>query len=102
MRTVILSPEASEDLERLYDFALERELQSATPNFDEPERALAAITSALRALALSPFMGRKVRSQFEREIVISFGRTGYVAFYKITESAVIVGAVRHQRESDYH
>ena len=102
MRTVILSPEASEDLERLYDFALERELQSATPNFDVPERALAAITSALRALALSPFMGRRVRSQFEREIVISFGRTGYVAFYKITESAVIVGAVRHQRESDYH
>lgn len=102
MRTVILAPEASHDLERLYDFALERELKSATPNFDVPERALAAITSALRALALSPFMGRKVRSQFEREIVISFGRTGYVAFYKVTEASVIVGAVRHQRESDYH
>lgn len=63
---------------------------------------MAAITSALRALELSPFMGRKVRSQCEREIVISLGRTGYVAFYKIMESAVIVGAVRHQRESDHH
>lgn len=102
MRTVILSPEANDDLERLYDFALERELQSATPNFEVPERALAAIASALRALAFSPFMGRKVRSQFEREIVISFGRTGYVAYYKVTEAAVVVGAVRHQRESDYH
>lgn len=102
MRTVILSPEASEDLERLYDFALEREMQSATPNFDVPERAVAAIASALHALALNPFMGRKVRSQFEREIVISFGRTGYVAYYKVMEAAVIIGAVRHQRESDYH
>lgn len=102
MRTGILSPEANDDLERLYDFALERELQSATPNFEVPERALAAIASALRALAFSPFMGRKVRSQFEREIVISFGRTGYVAYYKVTEAAVVVGAVRHQRESDYH
>lgn len=67
-----------------------------------PERALAAIASALSALALNPFMGRKARSQFEREIVISFGRTGYVAYYKVTEAAVIIGAVRHQRESDYH
>ena len=102
MREVILSPEAGEDLERLYDFALARELRSSTPNFDVPQRALAAIASALRALALNPFMGRKVRSQFEREIVISFGRTGYVAMYKVTETAVIVGAVRHQLESDYH
>lgn len=82
-------------------FAFERELQSGTLNFDVPERALAAIASALRALALNPFMGRKVRSQFEREIVISFGRTGYVAHYKVTGAAVIIGAVRHQRESDY-
>jgi len=102
VRTVILSPEAGDDLERLHDFALERELQSSTPNFDVRERALAAITSALHALVLSPFMGRKVPSQFEREIVISFGRTGYVAYYKVTATAVIVGAVRHQRESDYY
>ena len=102
MRTVILSPEASDDLERLYEFALERELQSATLDFDVPERALAAIASALRALALNPFMGRKVRSQFEREIVISFGRTGYVAYYQITEAAIVVGALRSQRSVDYY
>lgn len=102
MRKVILSPEAGEDMMRLYDFALERELSGSTPNIDIPDRALGAIASALRALALNPFMGRRVRSQFEREIVISFGRTGYVALYKVTDSAVIVGAVRHQLESDYH
>lgn len=102
MRKVIFSPEAGEDLVRLFNFALERELRSSSPDIDIPDRALAAITSALRALALNPFMGRKVRSQFEREVVISFGRTGYVALYKVTDSAVIVGAVRHQLESDYH
>ena len=38
-----------------------------------------------------------------RELVIPFGASGYVALFEIVESdRVIVGAVRHQREDDYH
>jgi plasmid stabilization system protein ParE len=37
-------------------------------------------------------------------LVISRGRTGYLAMYEYDEAAdlVIVLAVRHQREQDYH
>ena len=39
-----------------------------------------------------------------RELIISFGETGYVAQYEIEPALlrVIVLAVRHQREDDYH
>jgi hypothetical protein len=38
-----------------------------------------------------------------RELIISFGGSGYVALFEIQDSKqVIIGAVRHQYESDYH
>jgi hypothetical protein len=38
-----------------------------------------------------------------REFIISFGAQGYVALFEIVDAeTVIIGAVRHQRESDYH
>jgi hypothetical protein len=42
-------------------------------------------------------------SPFVRELIITFGSTGYVALYEIiNETTVIIGAIRHQREEDYH
>ena len=42
-------------------------------------------------------------SPFLRELVIPFGASGYVALFEIVgNDRVIVGAVRHQREDDYH
>jgi hypothetical protein len=36
-------------------------------------------------------------------LIIPFGATGYVAFCEInTQASVLVLAVRHQREEDYH
>jgi plasmid stabilization system protein ParE len=101
---VEFSPEAAEDLQRLFDFALQRELDSATGDLDGPTRALQAIKDGLAFLALSPFSCRKVgASAFVRELVIPFGASGYVALFEIVDDArVIVGAVRHQREDDYH
>ena len=101
---VEFSPEAAEDLQRLFDFALQRELDSATGDLDGPTRALQAIKDGLAFLALSPFSFRKVgASAFVRELVIPFGASGYVALFEIVDDArVIVGAVRHQREDDYH
>lgn len=38
-----------------------------------------------------------------RELVIPFGAQGYVALFEIVDAyTVVIGAVRHQRESDYH
>jgi len=102
--TVQFSAAADEDLERLFDFILQRELDSEAGDLDIPERALQAIKEGIGFLRSSPFTCRKVgESPFIRELVITFGRSGYVALYEIVDgSTVIIGAIRHQREDDYH
>jgi plasmid stabilization system protein ParE len=96
---VRLTAEAVEDLDRLYTYLLERDLDSA-------ERALAAISHALDLLAHSPFSCRKALLQNNprwREMVIPFGHAGYVALFEIDgATTVTVSAIRHQREEDYH
>ena len=38
-----------------------------------------------------------------RELIITFGSMGYVALFEIiNETTVVIGAIRHQREEDYH
>lgn len=40
---------------------------------------------------------------FDFQLIIPFGATGYVALYEIANrTTVVVLAVRHQREEDYH
>ena len=101
---VVFSREAEEDLERLFDHALERELNSHSADFDIPLLAIQAIRQACQFLAISPFSCRKVGvSTFVREFIIPSGASGDVAMFEIRDAEkVIVGAVRHQRESDYH
>lgn len=101
---VQFSAAADEDLERLFDFILQRELDSEAGDLDIPKRALQAIKEGIGFLRSAPFACRKVgESPFIRELVITFGRSGYVALYEIVNnSTVIIGAIRHQREDDYH
>jgi plasmid stabilization system protein ParE len=101
---VVFSPEAQDDLLRLFDHILERELNSATGDLKIPARAIESIQQACQLLAHSPFSCRKAgQSPFIRELIISFGNSGYVAMFEIRDSnQVIIGAVRHQHESDYH
>ncbi len=100
---VRFSAEAEEDLERLFDFLLES--AKTTEDLDVAQAAVDAIRSvALNQLAVSPFSFRKAgRSPTRRELIIPFGASGYVALYEIASPAtVVVLAVRHQREEDYH
>lgn len=101
---IVFSREAEEDLDRLFDFVFERELNSPSGNLDLPVKAIEAIRQACQFLAISPFSCRKAdASPFVRELIVPFGATGYVVFFEIRESRrVHIGAVRHQRESDYH
>jgi plasmid stabilization system protein ParE len=94
---VRFTPEAEDDLLRLYDFLLDRDLTAA-------DRALDSINRALEVLRFSPFSCRKAGSgnPFLREVIIPFGTTGYVALFEIeATSTVTVLAIRHQREDDY-
>jgi plasmid stabilization system protein ParE len=96
---VRLTREAEQDLGRLYGFLLEQDVNAA-------DRALAAIERAFELLAYSPFSCRKALlcdNPRIREVVIPFGRAGYVALFEIEDArTVTVTAVRHQREEDYH
>ena len=102
--TVTFSEAAALDLEQLFDFALQRELDSETGDLDIPDRAIQAIKAGVAFLETAPFACRKVgSSSFIRELIIPFGHTGYVALFEIVDNhTVIIGAIRHQREDDYH
>jgi plasmid stabilization system protein ParE len=101
---VVFTAEAQEDLLRLFDFLLKRELARDDGDLGLPERAIDHIQDALRLLERFPFTCRKVgASALLRELVIPFGHTGYVAMFEILDQhTVVIAAVRHQREDDYH
>ncbi|OJA48500.1 type II toxin-antitoxin system RelE/ParE family toxin [Burkholderia ubonensis] len=92
---------ASDDLDRLYGFIVERD----DADVELATHALAAIASGIATLESSPFTCRKVHPSmpFLRELIVPFGASGYVALFEIDDSeTVTILAVRHQRESDYH
>jgi plasmid stabilization system protein ParE len=101
---VRLTREAEADLERLFEFLLERELARDGGDLELATEALAAIRAGINTLRTSPFTCRKAGSSpFLRELIIPFGRSGYVALFEVLDaSTVVVGAVRHQLEDDYH
>ena len=92
----LLSESAAQDLEELCDFLLERFPEHAVQTVD-------TVVNALNVLTEHPLMGRSI-GQGLRELVISRGRSGYLALYEfdpVTDIAV-VHAIRHQRESHDH
>lgn len=100
---VELCPAAEADLERLFDFLLDR--SETAEDLDGAQAAIDAIRAAAEhRLAITPFSFRKAaQNPAQRELIIPFGSTGYVALYEIVSPAkVVVLAVRHQREEDYH
>jgi plasmid stabilization system protein ParE len=100
---VRLAPEAEEDLTRLFDFLLER--ARTLDDLATAGAAIDAIRSAVQQqLAVTPYSFRKAgASPTRRELIIPFGSTGYVALYELADArTVVVLAVRHQREEDYH
>jgi len=101
---VRLTREAQDDLERLFDFVLERELAREGGDLALAEQALDAIRAGLATLRASPFTCRKAGSSpFLRELIVPFGHGGYVALFEIDDPATVsILAVRHHLEDDYH
>lgn len=95
----VLEPEAQDDLERLYDFLLEFSPEIA-------DAALERIYASLGTLEIIPHSCRKATSidgKPLRELIINFGRSGYLALFEIRpDDVVLVLAIKHHRESDYH
>lgn len=95
MAKLSYSERALTDLERLTDFLVEIDPSVAA-------ETLGLIEEAVELLSRHPLIGRPVEYEL-RELVISRGRTGYVALYSFEEDqdAVLILAIRHQREAGY-
>lgn len=99
--TVRFTRAASDDLESLYGFIVDRD----DADVELANRALMAITAGIATLESSPFTCRKAHRSmpFLRELIIPFGASGYVALFEIDDDrTVTILAVRHQQEDDYH
>ncbi len=95
MAQIRLARRAQADLDRLFEFLVSH----------EPQLAGAAIGGILETIAIlqrHPLIGRMVQGDL-RELVISRGKSGYVALYRYLEprDLVRVLAIRHQREAGY-
>jgi plasmid stabilization system protein ParE len=90
--TIVYSARSLDHLERAFEF-LGKEPPEASIG------AADAICSAVGSLAAHPLLGRRVHDDI-RELVISYGATGYIALYRflIPQDEVRVLAIRHQRE----
>ncbi len=95
MPRIFYSSRALHDLERLFAFLAEQ-------NAEDARLAIELIVDAVVVLERHPDVGRPVRGPI-RELVISRGRTGYVALYRVRPALdrVEILAVRHQREAGY-
>lgn len=95
MAKIAYSANALSDLEGIADFMAAESNQAALD-------ALDVIDDAIGMLARHPLVGRPAESHL-RELVISQGRTGYVALYAYDPAvdAVLVLAIRHQREAGF-
>jgi plasmid stabilization system protein ParE len=78
---------------------IERAFQFLRENPATARDAVAAIQSAVDTLAAHPLIGRRIEGEL-RELVISYGQTGYVALYRfvVAQDEVRILAIRHQRE----
>lgn len=95
MARLALVEGARADLDRLAEFLLTGDPASA-------DRTARLVFDALAILEQHPLMGRPAPRNL-RELVISRGKTGYVALYEYLEAEdlVVVLALRHQRESGF-
>lgn len=96
MPSLIWSPRAAADLQRLYRFLLPK-------NPDAAQRAVKAIRAGIRRLQLQPHMGRPIEGMAApyREWVVDFGNSGYVDLYRVDGDAITILAVRHQKEAGF-
>lgn len=95
MAQLIYAEQALNDLERLSDFLLAQDHDAALVTLD-------LIEEALSILRRHPYIGRQLDDELY-ELVISRGKSGYVALYSVEEfdDAVLILAIRHQREAGY-
>ncbi|TMH81225.1 MAG: type II toxin-antitoxin system RelE/ParE family toxin [Betaproteobacteria bacterium] len=95
MASVSYAQPALADLERLCDLLAESDPHAASQTID-------LVFEAVAILERHPLVGHPAEADL-RELVISRGKSGYIALYRYDDARdrVLVLAVRHQREAGY-
>ena len=95
MARLLFSPRALQDAERLTAFLMESDPSAAS-------ETVTLLLEGLRILKQHPLIGRPAERRY-RELLISRGRTGYVALYQylVERDSALVLAIRHQREGGF-
>ena len=95
MARLTLSSRAESNLIRIFDFYAKEDPALAA-------RVVTYIRTYLDQLKDSPEVGRRAEEGF-RELIIPFGRTGFVALYDYNKKLAVVhvASIRHQREAGY-
>ena len=94
MPRLIYSRNALYDLQRLHRFLSAKNPAAA-------KRARESILKSVQTLRLQPNIGRPVEDMPDeyREWVVDFGDSGYIIYYRVSESEATILAVRHQKEA---
>lgn len=94
---IVFDTGALDDLERIFEFDAQRDPAVALDHVE-------VVRSAVAILDAHPEIGQPAgRGTTLRELVISHGKTGYIALYEYSpiEKLVRVVVIRHQREVGY-
>lgn len=96
MPHLIWSPPALRDVQRLYRFLAEQ-------NIDAAKRTVKTIRDNVRIIVHQPQVGRPAEEMEPeyREWPIDFGDSGYIVLYRYDGETAVILAVRHQRETGY-
>lgn len=95
MAKVVYSPESLADLDRIVAFYAVKDSALAA-------EMVGRIQEVVEALVYHPYLGRPAEEGM-RELVISRGKTGFVALYGYSEpdDVIVILGIRHQREEGY-
>jgi hypothetical protein len=91
-----------QDIERLEEHIIERELASQTPDEACLFRFQESMQRAMGILSFAPHTCRRCEAQRDfRELIVPFGRGGCVVLFAIRDADVVLLAARDQHEHDY-
>jgi plasmid stabilization system protein ParE len=91
---ILYSSNAVSDIDRVRNFLEVRNPQAAI-------RALRSIRSALARIEATPYIGKPTKAPDIRQIVVRFGRYGYIVRYRVLppDETIFVTRIWHGREA---
>ncbi|WP_027389047.1 type II toxin-antitoxin system RelE/ParE family toxin [Chrysiogenes arsenatis] len=93
MPQLILTANAVRDLENHREYIREHNAAAA-------KRLAHEIIGSLKSIAQHPYVGRCIDEMplEYRQWVIEYGKTGFIASYRVEQNAVVVLSIKHQKQ----